>query len=308
MNNDINSALSASAETASIEFKESFNTDSAQDWAEIVKDIIAIANSGGGIIVFGLTDDGEPAGHDLTDLEALDSAKIADKIYKYTLVHFTDFLIHKCEKSGHRLVALIIRGVSIPIVFQKAGTYDVGDGKQKTAFSAGTVYFRHGAKSEPGTTEDLRRSFERYLESVRNNWLENIRQVVEAPLGSRIITLSPDSDGASLTFRPTYDPSAPAIGGLNPDHTHPYRMTELVEEINQRLPEETRINKHDVLCIRKLYDIDTNTTFHFSPKFGGHQYSLAFVNWIIEQFEQDAQFFERARREYYNRRKTTTSS
>ena len=46
--------------------------------------------------------------------------------------------------------------------------------KQKTAFSAGTVYFRHGAKSEPGTSEDLRASLERELDRIRSSWLDGI--------------------------------------------------------------------------------------------------------------------------------------
>ena len=37
-----------------------------------------------------------------------------------------------------------------PIVFTRPGTYSVEGGRQKTAFSQGTVYFRHGAKKRPG--------------------------------------------------------------------------------------------------------------------------------------------------------------
>lgn len=47
-------ALIANSETAEIEFKEYFDLTSAQDWCEIVKDIISIANTDGGIIIFGL--------------------------------------------------------------------------------------------------------------------------------------------------------------------------------------------------------------------------------------------------------------
>jgi hypothetical protein len=36
----------------------------------------------------------------------------------------------------------LVNGTANPIVFSKPGTYDIGGGKQKTAFSAGTVYFQ----------------------------------------------------------------------------------------------------------------------------------------------------------------------
>ena len=46
----IEKAKAAKRESKYIEFKVSFDIDSTQDWCEIIKDIVAIANSGGGII------------------------------------------------------------------------------------------------------------------------------------------------------------------------------------------------------------------------------------------------------------------
>ena len=42
--------LDGRCETASLDFKSEFNPNSNQDWCEVIKDIAAIANSGGGII------------------------------------------------------------------------------------------------------------------------------------------------------------------------------------------------------------------------------------------------------------------
>lgn len=47
-------ALSAKRESKHIEFKHSFDPTSMGEWCEVINDIVAIANSGGGIIVFGL--------------------------------------------------------------------------------------------------------------------------------------------------------------------------------------------------------------------------------------------------------------
>ncbi|HTP10997.1 MAG TPA: ATP-binding protein, partial [Anaerolineae bacterium] len=157
----INNGPFSYTESASIEFKEAFDTSSVQDWCEIIKDIVAIANTDGGVIVFGLKDNGEPIEKDISHLFSLDPADVTNKIHKYTNFQFAQFELHICEKSGHKLLAMAIQHVLLPIVFEKPGTYDIGGGRQKTAFSAGTVYFRHGAKSEPGNTHDIRNAFEK---------------------------------------------------------------------------------------------------------------------------------------------------
>lgn len=149
-------AKNAKRESKYVEFKEKFDITQLQDWCEIIKDIVAMANSGGGCILTGVKNDGTPSEWNPTPVLNLDPAQITDKIAKYTGEQFADFDIHEVEKNGHRLVALRVHGIPIPMVFIQPGTYDIGDGKQKTAFGKGTIYFRHGAKSEPGSSKDLK--------------------------------------------------------------------------------------------------------------------------------------------------------
>ena len=52
-------ATRAKRETRSLDFKERFDPDSTADWTELVKDFMAMANSGGGLIVVGVCNDGE---------------------------------------------------------------------------------------------------------------------------------------------------------------------------------------------------------------------------------------------------------
>jgi len=59
-----------------------------------------MANLGGGVFVFGANDDGSPAGENLYNILALDSARITDKIAKYTGEQSADFEIHKLERQG----------------------------------------------------------------------------------------------------------------------------------------------------------------------------------------------------------------
>jgi len=166
MKDHIKRALNAKRESKYVDFKGSLDFGETHTWCEVVKDIVAMANSGGGVILIGLDNKGVPTRFDPTPILELDQAVVIDQIHKYTGVHFDGFSISEQVKSGNRLAAIIVDDVSIPIVFTKPGTYPVSEKKQKTAFSAGTVYFRHGAKSEPGNTNDIRKVVERRLDPI----------------------------------------------------------------------------------------------------------------------------------------------
>jgi Schlafen, AlbA_2 len=70
---------SSETESAELDFKASFESAVASSWCELVKDIVAIANSGGGVIVFGVNDDGTPASTNLESVLSIDPATIATR-------------------------------------------------------------------------------------------------------------------------------------------------------------------------------------------------------------------------------------
>jgi predicted HTH transcriptional regulator len=74
----ITKALTAKRESKHVEFKQSFDPISPGEWCELIKDIAAIANSGGGIVVFGLDNLGVPTGGSLDAVAKLDPAEIAN--------------------------------------------------------------------------------------------------------------------------------------------------------------------------------------------------------------------------------------
>jgi predicted HTH transcriptional regulator len=166
---DLSELLASSSETATVDFKSQFDVDGAGDWLEIIKDIAALANSGGGTILIGVADDGTPSGSDVSGALTIDPADLTNRIHKYTATHFHGFEIVECAKGGHEVCAITVRGCRIPLVFTRVGTYEVTPGRQKTVFSMGTVYFRHGAKSEPATSDDLRAFMDRELEVVKRS-------------------------------------------------------------------------------------------------------------------------------------------
>lgn len=58
----LTAALSAKRESKTVDFKSSFDPESNGDWCELIKDFVAIANSGGGVILIGVADDGTASG------------------------------------------------------------------------------------------------------------------------------------------------------------------------------------------------------------------------------------------------------
>ena len=267
-----------------------------------------MANSGGGVLVIGLDNKGNPTGFDPAPVLDLDEAVVTDRIEKYTGLQFDAFTISEQTKKGYRLAVIFVEGVSIPIVFIKPGTYAVSDRKQKTAFSAGTVYFRHGAKSEPGNTNDLRKAIERQLETIRKSWLQGVRKVVKAPPGSQIYTfpsgveVRESASSNATAIRIVDDPDAPAYRKLDYDLTHPFRQKEAIEEINRGLAGRARINSFDIQCINRVYEIWDKENFYHHPKYSSPQYSREYVSWVISQYEQDEDFFRKTRKTDYEQR------
>jgi len=298
---DFQRALDASTESRRVDFKVSFDPARLGDWCEVVKDIVALANSGGGCLVFGVKDDGQPGGADVVSILELDPALITDKIAKYTGIQFDGFEMREGTRNGNRIAVLVVRGIPTPIPFNKAGGYDRGDGKQVVAFQPGTVYFRHGAKSEPGTFDDIRRSLDRAVDERRRSWLGGIKKVVSAPRGHRIEVVSPTAaiveSPAATGVRLTIDPHAPIVRSLNPDVTHPFRLKEATIELNKRLERRAMVSSFGIQCVRKTYSIDdgSHPEFFYEPKFGSPQYSREFVEWMVKQYESDSTFFRKAR-------------
>jgi len=296
-------AVSAKRESKYVEFKEQFDVDSAEAWCEIIKDMVAIANSGGGVIVIGLTGGGHPSGATVTNVADLDPAIMVDRASKYTRRQFTDFELVDCEKDGNKLVAITLAPAATPFVFEKPGTYAVSDTKQKTAFSQGTIYCRHGAKSEPATNDDLAQMIESRLAMIRRDWLDGVRKVVRAPEGSAVQVLPREvvqSTSATATpIKIVDDPAAPAYRLVDPDKTHPYRQKELLTQVNRRLPKGRMINSYDILVVRRLHGIDDKVLYCHCPKYASPQYSDAFVAWLVEKHQADNGFFSKARDEYY---------
>lgn len=290
--------LEATCESAAVDFKAGLDVENKGEWLEVLKDILAMANSGGGVILFGLDDSANPTGTDIAPILDYDASRIGDKLRKYTGMNFGGFSLFPVSRGAAQLAGIRITASPAPIVFTADGQYNNAAGQERFAFRQGTVYFRHGAKSEPGTTEDLRAFVERELERIKNSWLTGIRQVVEAPPGAVVsvgLPFQARSEGTMDRVRLVADNDAVGVVLMDPNNTHPFRQKEVVAEVNRRLADGAQITAHDLLGIRRLYLIDSNRSFRYKPNTGCGQYSEAFVQWVVDQIRQTAEFLARLR-------------
>ena len=240
----------------------------------------------------------------------IDPADLVNKLRKHTDHEFSGVEILEIDRNGTRLPAFLIPRSDIPIVFTKPGTYEVEPGRQKTAFAKGTVYFRHGAKSEPGNREDFINWRDREIERVRRSWLSGITKVVETPPGHAVTVLSSPIDptttslgdqGISITAKLKAGPGALAVVPQNAAEIWPHRQKDVLRGKNKRIG--PHINGHDITCLNEEFDLlKTHPEFVYkSHELASPQYSNAFVEWVVEQSKEDSEFFTRAREAYRRR-------
>lgn len=193
---------SAEGEMRHVDFKEQFDPNSASDWSNVTKDIIAMANSGGGILVFGVTDDGNNAGFDRDVVLKVDPATISNKIHSYTGENFSDFKVIEIKRKTTKYGAILVSQSETPIVFTRNGADTIVRGKQKPIFLKGSLYFRHGTKSEPADTADIRRSIEKILNKTRKSWFEGVRKISNISASEEVIVSrkNPALQGKPLTL------------------------------------------------------------------------------------------------------------
>jgi predicted HTH transcriptional regulator len=121
----LDKCLTVRRESRAVEFKEQFDPSDSRQSLELLKDIVAIANSGGGTIAIGIDNAGRVCGTDVKPVLDYDHAKYCDVIKKYTMQDFADFEIIEADKDGKTVAIFLVNPPDSPLVFEKPGTYAI---------------------------------------------------------------------------------------------------------------------------------------------------------------------------------------
>ena len=226
--------LSAKRESRAVEFKEAFTPTDPKQALEVLKDVVAIANSGGGTLAIGISNAGQVCNTGVQVV--LDHDHVyCDLIRKYTAQNYSDFDVIEAEKDGCRIAVFVINPPDAPLVFEKPGTYVVENNRQQTAFAQGTVYFRHGAKSETATSDDLRKFMEQRMREMQDQLVKGLRKVAVAPRGSHLEVIPTKGSVGTGTgtanavpVRITNDPHAQNAMLVDKSELFPYRQKDVV--------------------------------------------------------------------------------
>ncbi len=268
----IDEALAATRQSARLAFAPNPTTEA--DWENLIRDLIAIANTAGGIVLVGVDKKGNP--HPSRD-PAPDTRDLAERLAPRP---FQDFRIQPVTKNGKPITAIFVGHAPTPFV------------------EHGIVYVRRGGKTKPASTKDLERATEKLLKQMRRELIAVVREVTAAAAKGTSIEIhhieKPETAIGGQALRISSDESAPQVRISNPDVFWPYRQKEVAELVNQHLPANIQIRPYEIMCVRKVYHTDSVEEFTLKQSHASNKYSDQFVKWLAEQYRKDAQFFENA--------------
>jgi hypothetical protein len=157
-NKVIDELINEGYERNDLDYKESLNLKERRQLLELAKDIFGFANSGGGYIVIGVTDEGVPQGLPLDFHE--DQADIDNRVNKYLNrpVYFQyREVIRTIGNEQKKFGILYVQPSEWVIVPSKDGVYRHKK-KTKQVFLANLhVFVRKDAKTTPASSEDYDR-------------------------------------------------------------------------------------------------------------------------------------------------------
>jgi hypothetical protein len=157
--------LGSPCETNAVDFKETLDLSHTRDRVELAKDVLAMANSGGGDMVVGV-EDGTLRRVGISEevfVSLRDAKSVNDKLKRYcggyVKVLVAQHQVTNQERQKVRMVLIHVPAASHKVPAQDDGAYaDPGNpSKQKWIFRRGDVYVRKADESvKVETPEDLR--------------------------------------------------------------------------------------------------------------------------------------------------------
>ncbi len=164
-------------EGVELELKESLDLTVKSGQLRLVKEIVAMANTKGGRILIGVTDDGDRVGIPDSDRSVWDPARIGDLLERYINPERVEVTLTFSQRGcpdGNVIVVLLVQQFDRPpLVIGKEGN----DERNKAILRRGMVLVRNNTKVEPATRAD----YLRWQKEDRKRIFEGIRTVVLNP-------------------------------------------------------------------------------------------------------------------------------
>jgi hypothetical protein len=187
----------AQAEKNCVDLKVAHD-DTAFAWASICKDIVAMHNNGGGVLIFGIANDGARIGLRRSLSSHFDPSNLANKLQRYHVsgqVRSTYF-----EREYYRKLFgfLFIHTGATILVFDSDLQVPDSSKKSITIARAGTIYVRRGSASAPARQIEVDATLSALLGRGVRTFLARVEQVATLPSSMEIIAKQPGSAGGYI--------------------------------------------------------------------------------------------------------------
>jgi hypothetical protein len=187
-------------ESSQLDFKGRWDPSNKYHWPEIIRDVVAMLNTDGGVLVFGCASSGRCIPTKLRKINAIGQHTVVDKILSATGENYGDITFIDVERGGVTRRAWVIQKSSRLLLFNRTAERDAAVGhrrRRRMSFIKGLLLVRHGSKTEPATAADLDRAILERARAVLAPTLSTPTQDVH--LGGT----SPPSAPISETHLPT---------------------------------------------------------------------------------------------------------
>ena len=169
------------------DYKLHFDPTDGRALVDLIKNLVAMANAGGGEIIIG-RDETTILGVDESAKKALDSARIADKA-RHFITPAQLQISHEIDEleDDRFVVTLSVEAAKYPIVMARQGDWKGMDSrKDKSLFLQGDIWIRHSSKTERIRYEELKEWIDRIRQEERELILSRITKVIDLPEGAEI--------------------------------------------------------------------------------------------------------------------------
>ena len=112
-----------------------------------------------------------------------------------------------------------------------------------------------------------------------------------------VLTKKQNEADIVLSVGPAGDATAQIIEvPKDPSKSHPFRQKEVMEEVKSAAL-DIPINQYDIQSVNRMHGVKQRPEYFYQGKVKGSpgQYSPAFVDWLIQQYRRDREFFQKAR-------------
>ena len=210
--------LAYQEEDVLVDFKETFDgTD--REWLEITKDVMALANTHGGYLVFGVRDGTFTRVGVSLDTRALltNTNNVLQKLNRVVEPALIRLRAKAFESAGVTFVAWHVpESIDKTHFISRDGQFTHPKGRPQIVLREGTFWVRRSAGNHLGDSSDLEDIFTRRNQRFREALLSKLARVVNAPTESEVFVVQPGStnpEGQQFTIADSSD--ALVVKGLS---------------------------------------------------------------------------------------------